>query len=137
MILTTSTLLILGGMAFLAAAIFVFCTEWTNMKRRTHVRLKVIDLHPDPGLRGATYLAPEYLVVSGPQAGLRKVSTASSFPPFHGKNALVSGYLDPETNEVHSDVQIRLTGWFIASLAGLGGVMLVIGVQVARVWGGA
>lgn len=133
MVLTSSTLLILGGLAFLVAAIVVLYQEWANMRRRTHVRLKVVDLHPKPGHRGATYLHPEYLVMSGPQAGLRKVSTAGSFPPFHSKNALVSGYLDPETNEVRSTLQNRIMAWLIGGLAGLGGVMLLIGLQVTQV----
>ena len=73
--------------------------------------------------------------MSGPQAGLRKVSTAGSFPPFHTRNALVSGYLDPETNEVRSALQNRITVWLIGALAGLGGLMLVVGFKVVRVWG--
>ena len=129
MVYTSSTLLILGGMAFLAAALVAFCHEWANMRRRTHVRLKVIDLHPEPGHRGTTYLHPEYLVMSGPQAGLRKVSTAGTFPLLHNKNELVSGFLDPETNEVRSTRENRITAWFVAGLGSFGIVMLAVGVQ--------
>ncbi len=124
MIYTTTTLLVLGGLAFLAAATVALCFEITYMRRRTPVRVKVMSLHPQPGHQGNTYLHPEYLVVSGPQAGLRKVSTAGSFPPLHNPNDLVEGYLDPETNEVRSVKECKANGWLIAGLAGLGALML-------------
>lgn len=130
MVYTTTTLLFFGGAAFLVTAVVALCFEIANMRRRTPVQVKVMSLQPQPGHRGATYLHPEYLVVSGPQAGLRKVSTAGSFPPLHNPNDLVEGYLDPQTNEVRSARECKAIGWLIAGLAGLGALMLVVASQL-------
>ena len=130
MVLTTTTLLTFGGAAFLITAAAALWFEIANMRRRTLVQVKVVSLKPQPGHRGTTYLHPEYLVVSGPQAGLRKVSTAGAFPALHNTNDLVTGYLDPETNEVRSLRECKAAGWLIAGLAGLGAVMLVVANQL-------
>lgn len=129
-ILTTTTLLIFGGAAFLVAAAAALWCEIANMRRRTPVQVKVMALQAQPGLRGNTYLHPEFLVVSGPQAGLRKVSTAGSFPALHKANDLVKGYLDPKTNEVRSVKECKATGFLITGLAGLGALMLVFASQL-------
>ena len=127
-----STLFIFGGAAFLLGALVAFCFEAINTGRRTHVKLKVVDMRPETGHQGATYLHPESVVVSGPQAGLRKVSTAGTFPPLHRKNEIVEGYLDPLTNEVRSIKESKIAVWCIAGLVGLGTAMLLIGLKVAN-----
>ncbi len=127
-----STLFIFGGAAFLLGALVAFCFEAVNTGRRTHVKLKVVDMRPETGHQGATYLHPEYVVVSGPQAGLRKVSIAGTFPSLHRKNEIVEGYLDPVTNEVRSLKENKVTGWCLAGLFGLGSAMLLVGLKVAN-----
>ncbi len=125
-----STLFIFGGGAFLLCALVAFCLEAVNTGRRTLVKLKVVDMRPETGHQGATYLHPEYVVVSGPQAGLRKVSTAGTFPALHRKNEIVEGYLDPITNEVRSLKESKIAGWCIAGLVGLGAAMILVGLNV-------
>ncbi len=127
-----ATLCILGGATFLIVALGAFCFEAVNAGRRTHVKLRVVDMRPETGYQGATYLHPEYVVVTGPQAGLRKVSTAGTFPPLHRKNEIVEGYLDPITNEVRSLKENKVTGWCLAGLFGLGSAMLLVGLKVAN-----
>ena len=124
---SSSTLLILIGAAILTAALVVLCMEWFNMRKRTHVSLKAVDLGAGHGRGGAGVLHPEFLVMSGPQAGLRKVNFVGPFPPLHTKNALISGYLDPDTNEVRSSRQNRAMAWLIFGLSALGGAMMLSG----------
>ncbi|MCP5081205.1 MAG: hypothetical protein GY948_05860 [Alphaproteobacteria bacterium] len=128
---TTTTLLFFGGAVFLVTALVALCFEIANMRRRTPVQVKVMALQSQPGHRGGAYLHPEFLVVSGPQAGLRKVSTAGSFPALHNTNDLIEGYLDPETNEVRSARDRKAIGWLIAGLASLGALMLAVAGQLA------
>ncbi len=128
MIYSNSTLLICAGAALLAAAMVGLCREWLDMRKRTHVRLKPVDLPPRPGRGGSGFLDPEFVVMSGPQAGLRKVNFVGPFPPLPTKNALISGYLDPETNEVRSSRQNRLMAWLILSLGGLGAALVLSGL---------
>lgn len=125
---TSSTLMILMGTALLTAALVVLCMEWLNMRKRTHVSLKAVDLGPDHNRGGTGVLNPEFLVMSGPQAGLRKVNFVGPFPPLQTKNALISGYLDPETNEVRSSRQNRAMAWLIGGLGAIGSVMVLSGL---------
>lgn len=128
-----SSLFILGGAIFLVGALVASFYEAANMRRRTPVKVRCIDLRAETGLKGASYLSPEYLVVSGPQAGLRKVSTASTFTALHNKGDIVDGFLDPETNEVRSLKENKLTTWCIVGLVGLGTAMLAVGVKYGNV----
>ncbi|MEM8645114.1 MAG: hypothetical protein AAGF86_02110 [Pseudomonadota bacterium] len=125
---SSSTLLIFAGAALLAAALVVLCVQWLDMRKRTHVRLKPIALEPHPDRGGAGVLAPEFVVMSGPQAGLRKVNFVGLFPTLKANNALISGYLDPETNEVRSDRQNRVIAWLIGGLSALGSAMVLSGL---------
>ena len=49
----SSTVLILAGSALLAGALVVLFMEWLDMRKRTHVRLKAVDMPPSPGRGGA------------------------------------------------------------------------------------
>ncbi|MEM8688283.1 MAG: hypothetical protein AAGF81_13195 [Pseudomonadota bacterium] len=125
---SSSALLILAGATVLAGALVVLFMEWLDMRKRTHVSLKAVDLEPGPGRGGAGLLAPEFIVMSGPQAGLRKVNFVGPFPPVPAKNVVISGYLDPATNEVRSSRQNRIMAWLIGSLGALGSAMVLSGL---------
>ncbi len=126
MIFSLSTLLIFGGTAFLVTALVAFCLEMASLKSRTPVTVKVLPDRP----QHTRHLAPEYLVVSGPQAGLRKVSSAGTFPAFHAPSELVEGYLNPETNEVRSSQDCKLVSALIATVGIIGVLMMAAGVQL-------
>ncbi len=125
---SSSILLILAGAALLAAALVVLCAQWLDMRKRTHVRLKPVNLQPHLDRGSAGVLAPEFVVMSGPQAGLRKVNFVGLFPPLKTNNALISGYLDPETNEVRSSTQTRFMAWLIGGLGAVGSAMVLSGL---------
>lgn len=129
-----SMMFLVGGAIFLLCGIVAGCLEWKNFRRRLHVQLKVIKLHSETGKRGATYLHPEYQVVSGPHAGYTRVSAAGTYPPLHNENELIAGYLDEASGELQSIKEKKRTILFIAGLVCMGGSMLALGGYSVLIW---
>lgn len=122
-----TVLFITGGGFFVLASLGMFLIQHSFDKTRTPVKLVVVDSHARTGENGITYIHPEYEIVSGPRSGLKMVSDAGSFPPFHNKGDHVDGYFDSRTGEIQSRKEVRLNGWLILGIASLGCAMLALG----------
>ncbi len=100
-------------------------------KRALRVSLIVVDNHAKTDENDRTYIYAEYMILSGPHAGLRKLSKSGTFPPLHNKNDYLDGLYDTKTGEIQSVKSGKLTGWIIFGFAGMGALMLAIGILAA------
>lgn len=125
-----AAIFIAGGGFFILASLGIFLIQRRINRTRTPVKLLVVDGHASTGEDGASYIHLEYKITEGPHSGLRRTSDAGTYPPLHAIGDLVDGYFDSATDNVHSRKEDRVTRWVIFGLAGLGGVMLALGVGV-------
>ncbi|MCP5080688.1 MAG: hypothetical protein GY948_03215 [Alphaproteobacteria bacterium] len=92
----------------------------------------VIVNHPRDSDNGTTYIHPEYVVLSGSHAGLKQVSETGTFPPLHSVNDEPDGFYDPRNGNIESARSGKLTVWTIIGFIGIGFLMVIFGVLIAR-----
>ncbi|MEM9472550.1 MAG: DUF3592 domain-containing protein [Pseudomonadota bacterium] len=128
--LVAAAIFVAGGGFFVLASLGIFLIQRRINRTRTPVKLLVVDSHARTGERGASYIHLEYKITHGPHAGLQQTSETGTYPPLHATGDLVDGYFDSATGNVHSRKEDRLTRWVIFGFAGLGGIMLALGIGV-------
>ncbi len=112
---------------FVLFSLGIFLRQRSFNKSRTPVKLVVVDSHARAGKEGS-YIHLEYRITDGPHSGLQKTSEAGTFPPLHAVGDHVDGYFDTATGDILSKKEDRLTNWSILGFAGLGSVMLMLGI---------
>jgi hypothetical protein len=116
-----------GGGLFVLFSLGIFLRQRSFNQTRTPVKLVVVGSHARTGKDGS-YIHLEYKITGGPHSGLQKISESGTIPPLHAKGDLIDGYFDVATGDIQSSKEGKLASWIIFGFAGVGSVMLALGV---------